>query len=101
MKLKFLMAGLLGLVSMAAFAQKGQLNNAQTSYDNYTVEATQKILAAKAQTDITDAKTAIDKAAVNEKTAAMPQTFALKAAIYAALAARDTVPATAATEVST
>jgi len=96
MKIKFLMIGLLGLVSAKAFAQKGALKDAQTSYDNYTVEVTQKLLAAKATTDLNDAKTAIDKAAANDKTATLAQTYALKGAIYAAAAEGDTVATTAA-----
>ena len=42
-----------------------------------------------------DAKASIDKASVNEKTANLPLTFALKGAIYASLAQADSVPATA------
>jgi len=95
MKIKFLMIGLLGLVSATAFAQKGELKNAQESYDQYDVVKGQKILAAKAKENLSNAKTAIDKASANEKTATMPQTYALKGAIYGALAAQDTVPATA------
>src|ERR1700753_998713 len=91
MKIKFLMIGLLGLVSATAFGQKGALKDATESYNNYTVEAGQKILAAKAQKDIDDAKTAIDKASTNDKTATLPETYALKAAIYSSLAAEDTV----------
>src|SRR5215469_16735483 len=93
MKIKFLMIGLLGLISAGAFAQKGELKNADESYNNYTVESGQKLLATKAATDINDAKTAIDKAAANDKTATLPQTYALKAAIYATIAVTDTVPA--------
>ena len=36
MKIKLLMAGLLGLVATTTFAQKGELNNAQTNYDKYS-----------------------------------------------------------------
>jgi len=98
MKIKFLMIGLLGLVSATTFAQKKELDNAQSGYADYSVAAASKssILITKANTGINDAKIAIDKASVNEKTAALPQTFALKGAIYAALALRDTVPATSA-----
>jgi hypothetical protein len=102
MKIKLLMAGLLGLISVTAYAQKGALKDAQEGYDNYNVESSSAAtklspaLMAKSATDINDAKTAIDKAAANEKTSALPQTFALKAAIYGALAVRDTVPATSA-----
>lgn len=91
MKIKFLMIGVLGLVSASAFAQKGELKNADEKYNNYTVEVSQKLLANKAHDDINDAKTSIDKAAANEKTATLAQTYALKAAIYSALAASDTV----------
>jgi hypothetical protein len=98
MKIKLLMAGLLGLVSAATFAQKGELNNARDEYNNYQVSSTAKIpaLVIKANTSLDNAKISIDKAAVNEKTAALPLTFALKGAIYSSLALRDTVPSTAA-----
>jgi len=96
MKIKFLMIGLLGLSTATAFAQKGALKDAQESYDKYTVENSQKILAAKAKQDISDAKASIDKAAANDKTATMPQTYALVGAIYAATAAMDTTGTSAA-----
>jgi hypothetical protein len=95
MKLKFLMIGLFGLISASALAQKGQLNDAQDNYTQFDAIKSQKVLAPKAQQNITDAKTAIDKASANEKTATMPETYALKSAIYGALAMRDSVPATA------
>jgi Tfp pilus assembly protein PilF len=101
MKIKLLMAGILGLVSTATFAQKGELNNAQTNFDSYQVTGGQKMLAAKAKVSLNDAKTSIDKASTNQKTAALPQTYALKAAIYASLAADDSVKTSAAAEFST
>src|ERR1700712_4625279 len=96
MKIKLLMIGLLGLISATTFAQKGELNNATNAYNEFAVSSKAKspLLIAKANTSINEAKTAIDKAAVNEKTAALPQTLALRGAIYAALASRDTVPST-------
>jgi hypothetical protein len=94
MKIKFLMIGLFALFSVSAFAQKGQLNDANDAYTSYDAIKGQKPLDAQAAKNLGDAKTAIDKASVNEKTATMPQTYALKAAIYGALAMRDTVPAT-------
>jgi tetratricopeptide (TPR) repeat protein len=100
MKIKFLMIGLLGLVSATAFAQR-DLKNANESYTNFLVENTQKILAAKAATDLADAKASIDKAATNDKSATLPQTYALKGAIYSSLALRDTIPATAGPLMST
>lgn len=98
MKIKLLMAGLLGLVSATTFAQKGELNNAKDEYSSYEVSNSAKIpsLVAKGNTSLDNAKVSIDKASVNEKTAALPLTFALKGAIYSALALRDTVPTTAA-----
>jgi hypothetical protein len=96
MKIKFLMIGLLGLISARALAQKGVLKDAQDSYDQFDVAKGQKLLAAKANASLADAKTSIDKASANEKTAALPQTYALKGAIYAYMASQDSVPATAA-----
>jgi thioredoxin-like negative regulator of GroEL len=93
MKIKFLMAGLLGLISATTFAQKGELNNAQSSYESYEALRSQPKLS---DPKLADAKTSIDKAAANEKTANLPQTYALKGAIYSALAVKDTVPTTSA-----
>ncbi|MDB5110994.1 MAG: hypothetical protein JWR67_2108, partial [Mucilaginibacter sp.] len=94
MKIKLLVAGLLGLFSATAFAQKGELSNAQEAYTKYT--AFKSAGANLAMPNLTTAKTSIDKAAANEKTANMPQTFALKGAIYATLAVQDTVKSTSA-----
>ena len=94
MKIKLLMTGLLGLVSVAVFAQKGELSNAKDKYEKFTVEQNSKLTITQAKTDIQDAKTSIDKASVNEKTASLPLTFALKGAIYSSLTVMDTVPAT-------
>jgi hypothetical protein len=98
MKIKLLMTCLLGLASAATFAQKGELNNAQSEYDTYTGLHGQKVaaLATKATASIQNAKTSIDKASVNEKTANVPQTYALKAAIYSSLAVDDTIATTSA-----
>lgn len=97
MKIKFLMIGLFCLASAAAFAQKGELKDAQESYDQYDISRSASIaaVASKGTAALNDAKTAIDKAAANEKTATLPQTYALKAAIYSSLAVKDTVPTTA------
>jgi hypothetical protein len=95
MKIKLLMIGLLGLISATTFAQKRELRDAQDSYDQYDVAKGQKILAAKANSSLADAKTAIDKAANDDKTATLAQTYALKGAIYGALASQDTIAATA------
>jgi tetratricopeptide (TPR) repeat protein len=96
MKIRILMTGLLGLVATTTFAQKGELNNAQSEYDKYETSRGNKVTASIAATSIANAKTSIDKAALNEKTSVMPQTFALKGAIYSSLAVQDSVPATSA-----
>lgn len=85
------MAGLLGLISATTFAQKGELSNAQSEFDKY--EAFLKIQPATAYTNLANAKTAIDKAAANEKTSGLAQTFALKGNIYAGLALKDSTAA--------
>ncbi|HMG09184.1 MAG TPA: tetratricopeptide repeat protein [Mucilaginibacter sp.] len=94
MKIKLLMAGLLGLVSATTFAQKGELSTAKSEYDNYEGLRNSKATLAVAVKSLATAKTSIDKASANEKTATLPQTFALKGAIYSSLAVQDTVPAT-------
>lgn len=94
MKIKLLMTGFFGLISVAALAQKGELNNAKDKYNSYDVERLNKLTQPKGKTDLQDAKTSIDKASVNEKTSELPLTFALKGAIYSSLALEDTVPAT-------
>ncbi|MFD0793854.1 tetratricopeptide repeat protein [Mucilaginibacter litoreus] len=91
MKIKFLMAGLLGLYSITAFAQKGELNDAQKSFETYDGLKSQAQLA---MPSLTKAKASIDKAAANEKTANLPQTLALKANIYGSLANLDSVETT-------
>jgi tetratricopeptide (TPR) repeat protein len=99
MKIKFLLTGLLGVITISAFAQKGELSNAQSAYEKY--DGLSRANFALAKPSLTDAKTSIDKAAANAKTATMPQTYALKAAIYASLAAHEADASAAATETST
>ncbi len=98
MKIKYLMVGLLGLASTATFAQKGELNTAQSEYESYSVTSgnAQKIpmLRAKAKASLVNAKTSIDKASANSKTATLPLTYAVKSAVYAALAEEDSVETT-------
>ena len=87
MKTKYVIASAFALaVSTAAMAQKSELANAKSEYDKFSVVRTGKI----ASTSLNSAKEAIDKAAANDKTAALPQTYALKAAIYGSLAADTT-----------
>jgi tetratricopeptide (TPR) repeat protein len=94
MKIKLLMTGLISLVSVAALAQKGELSNAKDKYDNYGVEKANKLTQVQGTKDLADAKISIDKASVNEKTANLPLTYAVKGAIYSTLALNDSVPAT-------
>ncbi|WP_121811901.1 tetratricopeptide repeat protein [Mucilaginibacter kameinonensis] len=94
MKIKFLMAGLLGLVSATAFAQKGELNTAKEEYEKYSGLRGQAAMASMAGKSLTTAKESIDKASANEKTATLPLTYAVKGSIYSALAVQDTVPTT-------
>ena len=95
MKIKFLMVGVLSLASVTCvFAQKGELNNAQEQLQKYQGLRGQKTFVAMANSALSEAQTSIDKASANEKTANLPLTFAVKGAVYAALAYRDTVPST-------
>ena len=99
MKIKVLTTALLGFIAVNAFAQKGELSNAQSAYEKYDPLSRANFTLAKPS--LTEAKTSIDKAAANTKTATMPQTYALKAAIYASLAAHDADATAAATETAT
>jgi multidrug resistance efflux pump len=76
MKIKFLMTGLLAFVTATTFAQKGELNTAQSEYEKYEGLKSQPLLAIPS---LKKAKESIDKASANEKTAALPQTYAVKA----------------------
>ena len=91
MKIKFLMLGLLGLISTTAFAQKGELNTAQSEFEKYEGLKTQPALGLPS---LNKAKESIDKAAANQKTANLPQTYAVKANVYGSLAQLDTVATT-------
>ncbi|QHS57134.1 hypothetical protein GWR56_16905 [Mucilaginibacter sp. 14171R-50] len=91
MKVKFLMTGILACLTATTFAQKGELNTAQSEYEKYVGLKSQPALA---MPSLTKARQAIDKAAANEKTANLPQTYAVKAGIYGSLAELDTVATT-------
>ena len=93
MKIKFLLAGLLGMISITALAQKGELSNAQKALEQFESLSSANA-GAFAKKSLTEAKTAIDKAAANDKTAALPQTYALKGAIYSTLSNQDTIATT-------
>ena len=98
MKIKVLMAALLGVITINAFAQKGELSSAQTEYEKYDQLSRANYVLAKPS--LISAKTSIDKASANAKTATLPQTYALKAAIYASIAYKDTVQTTSVTEIA-
>src|ERR1700743_1155964 len=85
MKIKFLITGIFSLATVAAFAQKGELKNADDKFTTYDGIRSNKVFAAKAEEDLMDAKASIDKASTNDKTASLTQTYALKGAIYSAL----------------
>lgn len=89
MKIKFLIAGLLGMASTVAFAQKYEVTNAKETFDKYLMLNKVPATYNEADKNLRDARTSIDKAAANAKTAQLPQTYALKAAIYATFALRD------------
>ncbi|MFA6245695.1 MAG: tetratricopeptide repeat protein [Mucilaginibacter sp.] len=91
MKIKFLMTGLLAFITASTFAQKGELNTAQTEYEKFEGLRSQMALALPS---LNKAKESIDKASANQKTAALPQTYAVKASVYGALAELDTVSTT-------
>lgn len=94
MKINLLMTGLLGLITVTAFAQKGELSTAQSEYNKYETLKNQKAMGTLAITSLKTARTSIDKAAANDKTSALPLTYALKGSIYASLAFNDTVATT-------
>jgi tetratricopeptide (TPR) repeat protein len=91
----FVSAGLAVLFATPAFAQKGELSNAKSSFETYDAlrAANSGPLVKNA---LTKAKIAIDKAAQNEKTATLPETYALRALIYAHTAMADTIESTSA-----
>jgi len=94
-RILFVSAGLATLLAAPAFAQKGELSNAKTAFDTYDA-----LRAANngplVKSSLSKAKIAIDKASQNDKTSALPETFALKAAIYAHSAMVDTIESTSA-----
>ncbi len=89
MRIKFLIAGLLGLVTATAFAQKGELKDAREAYEKYDL-LNKSGAATLAAISLNTAKTSIDKAAANAKTSGLGETWAVKGSVYAALALNDT-----------
>lgn len=94
-RILFVSAGFATLFAAPVFAQKGELSTAKSSFETYDA-----LRAANngplVKNTLNKAKTAIDKAAQHEKTSALPETHALKAAIYAHTAMSDTIESTSA-----
>jgi hypothetical protein len=94
MKIKFLIAGLVCVASTSTVsAQKYLLTEAKEKFDKYLVLNKVQATYTEADKNLTEARAAIDKVAVHEKTAQLPTTFALKAALYSTYAMRDTIEA--------
>lgn len=92
MRFKFLLAGLLSVViSTTAFAQQYRVKHAQDAYNTYLTLNKNKLTFAEADKSLIEARESVDIAASNSKTAGLPQTLGLKAAIYSTLALRDTI----------
>ncbi len=98
MKIKVLMTALLAFAAIGAFAQKGELSDANDDYTKFDGLRSNMTIA---KPMLMTAKTHIDKAAANAKTSALPQTLALKAGIYASLAAIDEDAAAATSDYAT
>ena len=99
MKIRVLITAFFAFMAISVFAQKREVDNANDDYTKFAGLETANLALAKPS--LMTAKTAIDKAAANAKTAALPQTLALKAAIYASLADIDTDPAAATSDYAT
>jgi Tetratricopeptide repeat len=98
MKIKVLITALLAFAATGAFAQKGELSDANEDYAKFDGLRSNMPIA---KPILATAKTHIDKASTNAKTSALPQTFALKAAIYASLASIDEDAAAATSDYAT
>ena len=98
MKIRFLITALFAFITISAFAQKGELSDAKDDYTKYDGLRSNATLS---KPMLASAKTHIDKAASNAKTSALPETLALKAAIYASLASNDADVAAATTDYAT
>jgi tetratricopeptide (TPR) repeat protein len=92
-RILFVSAGLATLLTAPVFAQKGELSNAKSNFETYDLLRTSNS-GPMVKTSLNKAKIAIDKAAQNEKTSTLPETYALRAAIYAHTAMADTIEAT-------
>ena len=94
MKIKsFILAVVFTVPSLMVFAQKGEVANAKKNYDNF-IQLKDANSLPLAIPNLKSAKTSVDKAVLNEKSAADPAAWTYKALIYAEMALMDTVSAT-------
>lgn len=80
------MAGMIA----GATAQKGKLNSAKSSYDNYYAMANLK-QTEEAQKALNEAKAAIEEVVLHDKTMNEPEAFLFKSLIYSAIANDSTM----------
>jgi len=92
-RILFVGSGLAVLFAQQVFAQKGELSTAKSSFETYDMLRASNN-GPMVKNSLSKAKTSIDKAAQHEKTSALPETYALKAAIYAHTAMADSVEST-------
>ena len=78
-----------GIIAGAA-AQKGKLNEAKSSYQNYYAMANLK-QTEEAAKSLNEAKTAIEEVVVHEKTQGEPEAYLYKSLIYSAMANDSTM----------
>lgn len=93
---RILLTTLLAGTIAGVYAQKGKLNQAKSSYENYYAMSSLQ-QTEEAQKALTEAKTTIEEVIVHEKTADNPEAFLYKSLIYSALA-NDTTMQDAATD---
>jgi Flp pilus assembly protein TadD len=98
MKIRVLITALFALIAISAFSQQRAIDDAKDNYTKYDGLKSNETLAKPL---LASAKTSIDKAAANQKTASSPEMLALKAAIYASLSDADTDPTAAASDYAT
>jgi len=89
----FVSAGLAILFASPVFAQKGELSNAKSAFETYDALRTANN-GPLVKSTLSKAKIAIDKAAQNDKTSTLPETYALRAVIYAHTAMADSIEST-------
>ncbi|TZF84673.1 tetratricopeptide repeat protein [Pedobacter sp. BS3] len=90
----FVVAAIVGITSVTAYAQKAELNKAKSSFEKY--EGLKSMSPKISKPILNEAKASIDKAALDSKTGAMAETWAYRALIYSSIAAADTTGKTSA-----